>query len=207
MELTLICQNNVSTLDESTKYIITFVSSLVVAFSIFFSTIYKDKRKAKEEATERLRREIYFLCEKLLSHAIYASKRALEARYYYAMHKIDRDEDFDKSNYSKYHNDSENAILSADLCTVELKSKVKELEFLSGPTNELKQIDSLLYEAGHPPINRYDGIFSGEMTKDNIQRIRDTEMRKIVSYTREVSVGKNLVAVQKIIYPNSKMKV
>jgi hypothetical protein len=195
----LICQNTSLTSNDSIKYIITFIASLTVALIIFFSTIIKDRLKAKRETRERLRREIYFICEKLLSHAIYASKRALETRYYYSMHKIAKDEDFDKSNYSKYLNDAESAILSASLCQVELKSKIKELEYLNG--KDIKDIGKLVSEDGEQLIKRYDGFFNKNMTKDEIQNNRDVEMKKIVNYTKEISIGKNLVEIQKLIYP------
>jgi len=201
----IICKCFSEESNEINKYIITFIASLSVALIIFFANVLWDKRKRNKETKERLRREIFLLIEKIITSAIHAGKAALEARYYYAMHKIDKDEDFDKSNYSKYINDCESSNLNALMYRTELISKIMELETHWDNAEDIKKIKSLLEKEGNSLINNHSGIYNETMNKDQIEQIRDSRRQSIENYVKNESIGKNIIEIQHVLYPNSKI--
>ncbi len=181
-----------------------FLASLSVALILFYLNILKDEKKRKKEKIEKLRGEIYFLCEKVIAYAVHSSQRALEARYYYSMHKANRDEDFDKGNYMKYLNDSENSSLLVTINKAELISKLIELESFYDNINEMNRIKELMYKTGNNLVKTYGGVFNPSMVESEIENKRDIEMARVESYVRNDSMGKNIIEIQKIINPSSK---
>lgn len=200
----IICTNCLGLSDDNEKYVITFIASLSVALIIFFANVFWDRAKRKKETREKLRREIFLICEKLIRYAIHASQRALEAKYFYSMHKADRDEDFDKVNYSKYLNDCESSSLATTLYHAELVSKIMELENIWNNDVEIKNIKHLMFEEGYTIIKTFDGIFNEKMSKEQIEAIRNSEMSSIEIYVTNKSIGKNIVEIQNIIYPKAR---
>ncbi len=127
-------------IDDNKKYFIAFISSLTVALILVLVNNIWDKHKRRKAIVERLLNEIYVLCEKIMRYALHANQRALSAKYFYAMHKADRDENFDQTNYSKYLSDAESSALAYTLSQADLIGKIGELENYWNSPKEIKEI-------------------------------------------------------------------
>ncbi|MHB8260423.1 MAG: hypothetical protein ACYDCN_07915 [Bacteroidia bacterium] len=201
--LILLCKHHNQVNDgDANKYIFTFLASLSVALIVIIINYRLESNKLKKQKKEKLRNEIYVLCEKIIRYALHSSQRELAAKYFYSMHKADKDEDFDKINYFKYLSDAESSALSCTLCRADLIAKIGELENCRMNPNEIKEIKEAMISCDNTIIKRADGVFTKEMDKNEIAKIYKHEMDGLPDYVRNNSCGKHLIKIQKIMYPN-----
>jgi len=158
-------------------------------------------RNKKQEIRRILRNDIFLICDKLIRYAVHCNQRALTAKYYYAMHKVQNDEEFDKALYLKYVNDSETSQLSFTLLKADLLCKVGELKIYWTKRKDTFEIEKLLKEENYDIIKKFDGVFTEEMTINEIEKVYKKELGRVEEYVTSHSNGKNLTWIRNYMHP------
>lgn len=192
-------------LTDTSKIILSSILTLTVGLTLYIIKTIYDQYKRKIEMRETICSEIYFICEKILRYAVHSSSRSLVAKYYYTMHKIEQDEDFDKLSHMKYLNDAENSSFSLVLNEGELISKIAQLEIYWKNSNEIKKIKELANKDGDNILMKHDGVFNKKMNRFQTLLVYTRRMNEIQNFVTTISRGKYIIEIQNIVYPNSKI--
>jgi hypothetical protein len=185
-------------------WIYAFFGSIVVALMVYYLNRRYDRKKRQEEIIKSLRSDIFTISEKMIRYALHSSQRQLASKLYYSLYKLNanNDAEIDKANYFKYLADAESSSLNMVILTADLIDKLGQLGIYWENPSEIKEIMETMLKENNSFIKRADGVFNEKMTKEEIESVYKKEMIKLEDYTKTETMGKDLITIQKLMYPN-----
>ena len=182
------------------KLILSGIVSLSVSVIVVVVSRLWDKHKNEKEKVNRLKGEIYALCDKIIQYAYHANSRVLAGRQRYALYIEKLDPEMDRSTALKYFSEYENYSFQCQLLQTELAYKVNEIKAIWNIW-EYKEIKRLLLLKEVSIFNTYEGLFEGVRMESDINALYEKEISKLDKYLHEETFAKNLIKIQLIIDP------